>query len=90
MGDIPEKKGDADEEIPICDFPDLRNLRRAYLKKDDLPIELDSNDNPRPDTTEEDFGLRRSTAEEAWEFFRAIMEAEDGPDDLTEFLNDDD
>lgn len=82
--------GEGDEDFPICDFPDLRRLRAIYLKCGGKPVGMDSTDTPRPDEQEEDFGLRRSTAEEALELLReAVGEETDEHDPLTEFLDDD-
>lgn len=92
MDDKPKKRrcGEAEEkDIPIRDFPDLRRLRKAYLNRDGKPVGVDSNDTPLHDCEEGDFGLTRSTPEEAWEFLRQMLE-ESHDDDLTEFLDDDD
>ena len=81
------KKADA-EEISIRDLPDLRKLRKTFLTKDGKPVEVDSNDTPRHEGEEEDFGLQRSTEEEAWEFYRQNLADDACGDDMTEFLDD--
>ena len=89
----PKKKGDGepeeDAEFTIRELPDLRRLRKTYLRCGDKFIAFDSTDSPLPNNGEEDFGLERSTQEEALEFLRQLTDAADaGPDDLTEFLED--
>ena len=92
----PEKKkpcdnGPEEHDFPIRDFPDLRKLRHTFLRCGDKPINIDSSDNPRPDEQEQDFGLKRSTAEEALELLREAekLEEELADDPLAEFLDDD-
>ena len=91
MSDTDKKKhdpGSDTDSFPIRDFPDLRRLRKAYLKKGDKPIGVDSADNPTPDECEEDFGLTRSTTEEALEFLRQSQCGDEPDDALREFLDD--
>lgn len=84
----PDQKSPKDSTIRIVELPDLRRLRAAYLKKDGLPIGVDSNDSPVPDEQEEDLGLKRSTIEEALEFLRESTEKKPGDRDaLSEFLD---
>ena len=83
--------GTGDCAFRIRDFSDLRRLRNAYLRRDGKPIGVDSADNPVPDEAEEDFGLTKSTAEEALEFLRCLREEEETAsedDELREFLDD--
>lgn len=92
MGEAPDKKDGCEpakkRDFPIRDLPDMRNLRKAYLKKNDKPIGVDSADNPIPHEDEEDFGLKRSTPEEAREFLEETLRCDEADDPLTEFLND--
>lgn len=89
-----EKKKKEDEDIRIREFPDMRCLRKTYLSKGGKPVQVDSNDTPRHDVEEEeeDFGLKRSSDEEAWQFFCDTQADEKGDkeqrDELTEFLDD--
>lgn len=85
-----EKKKCSIRVFRIYPFLDLRILRRLYLKNTKGLVELDSADNPSPDVAEEDFGLTRSSADDALKFFRQSMTKQDGDDtdDLAEFLND--
>lgn len=85
-----EKKKRSGKVFRIYPFLDLRILRRLYLKNTKGLAELDSADNPSPDAVEEDFGLTRSSADDALKFFRQSTTAQDGDDtdDLAEFLND--
>lgn len=98
MTDESEKKN-ADEAscsqpehaFPIRDLPDLRRLRRSYSKRGDSPMAVDSAGNHLPHDREEDFGLQRTTEEEAAEFLRELIRERDGDagdDPLTEFLKD--
>ena len=89
-----EKKKEPEKEcgeFRIRDFPDLRRLRKAYLKCGDKPVAVDSSDTPLPDDSEEDFGLKRSTEEEAWQFLRDSTAPENdhaADDPMREFLED--
>ena len=85
-GEKPDKK--PDDDFRIRDFPDLRRLRKSYLCKDGKPVGVDSGDTPLPDEQEEDFGLQRSTTEEALEFLRESLCEDDKEDPLREFLDD--
>ena len=93
--DEPKKRrpeDECDEDFPIREFPDLRDLRCAYGRGGDHPVGAAAV-GPHPDEGEEDFGLRRSTREEALQFLRDIIavrdaETEDGDDPLAEFLDD--
>jgi hypothetical protein len=76
------------KKIPIRDFSDLRFLRTAYVRRGEKPIGVDSNGHPLPDEHEEDFGIRRSTADEALQFLRDSLSDADADDSLLEFLND--
>ncbi len=73
----------------IRSFIDLRRLRSCYLRTTEGFIEIDSNDNPCPGAIEKDFGLKRSTLEEAMEFLRQSLHSSEPDDDLLlEFLDD--
>lgn len=93
MTESKKKDGDAkkpdERKIPLRDFPDIRKFRGIYLRNNDKPVEVDSNDTPLPEGEEEDFGIRRSSDEEAWDFYRQVVCDEESDDELTEFLNDD-
>lgn len=73
--------------IPIRELPDIRHLRKAYLRSGDGPIFVDSLNNPIPGANETDFGLTRSSEAEALEFYRESTKKEVEPDELTEFLD---
>lgn len=92
-GDEQEKRktdpeASEDAAFPIRDFLDLRRLRRTYLRCGDRPTAVDSSSNPIPEDGEDDFGLKRSTEEEALEFLRESLAGDSGDDPLTEFLDD--
>ena len=95
-GDDAPGRDDAEGKAGDCafrirDFADLRRLRKSYLKHGDKPIGVDSSDNPVPDAAEEDFGLTKSTVEEALEFLRCLREegqSTEEDDALREFLDD--
>ncbi|MDR1745225.1 MAG: hypothetical protein LBS30_05680 [Planctomycetota bacterium] len=74
--------------IPIRDFADLRSLRKSYLQRNEKPIGIDSNNHPIADEQEEDFGLKRSTVDEALQFYRDSLSGDEANDSLSEFLND--
>jgi len=81
------------EDFPIREFPDMRDLRCAGQRTGEHPVDAGAADGPSPDESEEDFGLKRSTREEALQFLRDIIavrdaEAQDEDDPLTEFLDD--
>lgn len=76
-------------EVPIRDFTDLRRLRRLYRNSVTgvYPPRV-LNEQPLLGGEEEEFGLVRSTEEEAWQFYLESLNADEEEDDLTEFLND--
>ncbi len=86
-GDADTQEKDA-REIPIRDFSDIRRLRNSYLRRDDKPIGVDSNNNPIPDEHEEDFDLKHSTADEALQFYHDNVNEAEADDSLLEFLDD--
>lgn len=72
-------------EFPIRPLDDLRRFRDRYPRG--------ANAAPGPDGSdagedEVDFGLKRSTPEEAWQFYLDSLKPNAGDDELTEFLND--
>jgi len=85
-----EKKKRCSKVFRVYPFLDLRTLRKLYLRNREGLVELDSADNPSTETAEEDFGLTRSTTDDALKFFRQSTTGQEGDDedDLTEFLDD--
>lgn len=82
--------GAAGEEFVIRELPDLRELRKCYLRSDGVAADDDDSipDEPLPEEGSDRFRLDRSTREEALLFYRENVERGDGEDDeLTELLD---